>query len=51
MKEKRTCSKSVECKVIKCIHHGEHTETEFCDETCETFTKAVCIKNKTLIEG
>lgn len=44
MTEKRICSKTEECKNTHCVHHGEHTETEFCDETCETFTKAVCIK-------
>lgn len=45
IEQKRTCSQTDECKVLKCPHHGEHTETKFCDTNCETIPKAVCIKD------
>ena len=46
MNEKRTCSKSKECKVVKCIHHEEHLKTDFCDEPCDTHFNAECIKTE-----
>lgn len=44
-KESRECSKSKVCKAFKCIHHSKHETTNFCDETCDTFTDAVCSIN------